>query len=368
MNKYLADLHCDTVLQVHRGYDIAVKNKNYHIDIPRLNEGGVTFQAFAIYIDPGWPETERFNHAITLINSLSRAFQANDHAIEIVTNLLQATSVMDKGKIAALLAIENGMAIENSLEKLERLFTAGIRYMTLTHAKSHEWCSSSSDEKADTYGLTRFGKDVVTKMNELGMIVDLSHVSPRAFFGVLELSDAPVLVSHSNAYALCGHDRNLTDEQLKALAEHGGLIGINFCCDFLSETYRLKTESFRGKHIKQLKLLGDMFHSPVPEEQFQRELKEHEAFIQTWRETAQSDSVTIEHAVDHIAYIVNLIGVDYVAFGSDFDGIVPAPVGLEDCSRFPELLNRLKQKGFSEEDLEKISWKNFERVFKQICG
>lgn len=366
-NSIVVDLHCDTVHKIKRGYSLAAHNQTYHIDIPRLKKGGVNFQAFALFVD-NRPDNKNFEYIDYLLQLITSEISKNSHDIMICKKSAEALKIICNNRIAALLAIENGTAIENSLEKLEYFYNKSVRYMTLCHMTSHDWCSSSSDAGGDSYGLTEFGRQVIQKMNQLKMIIDVSHVSQSAFYDVLETSTQPVIASHSNAYALCPHDRNLNDDQLKAIAENNGLVGINFFPMFLEDNYRKAAETVLKKNMSTFVKSMNIGMEKISEEEYKKRQKEFTPLVNDYFTAVKPYQVTIKHVVDHIDYIANLIGVEYIAFGSDFDGIISPPIGLEDCSKMPMITEELVQRGYADEDIKKILGLNFLRVFQSICG
>jgi len=361
----VADLHCDSIHQIKRGYDFFTENKNYHIDLPRLKKGGVNLQIFALYLDPSTAASDRFSRVDSLLTVLKNSFIDREE-IAFCQTYQDIKNAYHTNKIAALAAIENGMAIENSLEKLEYFSSQGIIYMTLTHTKSLDWCSSSSDKHSDKFGLTDFGIDVIKRMNALKMIVDVSHISVKAFHDVITHSSTPILASHSNAHALCGHDRNLNDVQLKSLADNGGLVGMNFCPVFLSEKLNQASEKFLKENAEESKNAMLPFTSETDEEKYQKTLKEFDPYFSEWKKAVEPFAVSISTVCDHIDYIGNLIGVDHIALGSDFDGILDTPTDLEDVSKIPLITKELLRRNYTESDVEKILGKNFLRFFQTV--
>jgi len=362
----VADLHCDTALQLRRGYELGERHNYYHIDIPRLKEGGVDLQVFALFVDPGVDSDKCFQEVKELYNNLLIQIEKNSDYIEICKSVSEFETIKNSNRIAAFIGIENGMAIEKDLNKLDYFYQQGIRYMTLSHAKSHDWCSSSSDEGGKKYGLTDFGRDVVSRMNELGMIVDVSHISIKAFYDTLETSSKPIIASHSNAYSICSHDRNLNDDQLKKIAEKGGVVGINFASHFLSEQFSNELKLYFSKNTNE----KDKIYLPFLSKE-KTEMDNEEGYfnlsnkIHNLFESVYPDLSII---ADHIDYITNLIGFDHLALGSDYDGLLDPPVGVDDCSKLPNLTAELLKRGYKIENIKKILGLNFLRVFKEICG
>ena len=364
-NTVVADLHCDTPLQIRRGYEIGERHNHYHIDIPRLKDGGVDLQVFALFVDAGIDLDKCFLEVENLYNPLISQIEKNKEQIEICKSVTEFERIKSSNKISAFLGIENGMAIENDLRKLEYFYEKGVRYMTLSHSKSHDWCSSSSDEGRDKFGLTDFGRVVVKKMNELGMIVDVSHISVKAFYDVIDTTDKPIIASHSNAFAICSHDRNLNDEQLRAVAKNGGVVGINFASHFLSGQFSKGLKKYFSENSAAKE---EMYNSFLATDKTKMDQDTgYLAQIHKIRNQFESIYPDLNIIADHIDYITNLIGFDHIALGSDYDGILDPPDGVEDCSKLPNLTAELLNRGYNHENLKKILGLNFIRVFKEIC-
>jgi len=364
----VADLHCDTALQIQRGYDFSKRHNTYHIDLPRLKEGGINLQVFACFLNSNILPQSRFDYVNNMISRLKTEIAKNENNIAICHNTTEANDIIDSGRIAAFLGIENGMALDNKLENIAYFYQQGIRYITLTHFISHEWCISSMDKNPAFDGLTDFGREVIREMNRIGMIVDVSHISVSAFNEVLKVTRQPVIASHSCVYALCPHNRNLTDEQLKTLAENGGMVGINFCSDFLSPQFMQASQAYRDAHPQEIKILEKILIPDLSEDDYQKKLKELEPFLSQWDKAVKNMLPTVKTVVDHIDYVVDLVGVDYVGLGSDFDGISYPPQDLADCSMVPNITRELVKRHYTESDIEKILGGNFMRVFKLVCG
>ena len=359
----VADLHNDTVLRmVEEGFDFSKRDSTGHVDLPRLKEGGVDLQVFACWIDTDTP-LERCKATVdVLLDSLYVQVERNPEKIAVCKNANEAEKIIGSGRIAAFPAIENGVAISNNLDNLDHFYNRGVRYMTLTHSKSSDWCESSSDTTAlPFHGLSDFGKTVVKRMNEMGMIVDISHASPAAVQEVLKISDDPIIASHSCVYALCDHDRNLTDEQIQAIAAKGGVIGVNFFEGYLSQEYNDLVRAFEKEHKAEIDSIEDLFYGTENWRQVQREL------YAPVTEQIVDLEINVATVVDHIDYIARLVGSDFVGLGSDFDGVHRLPEGLSDCSMLPRITEELAARGYSEDDIGKILGGNFMRVFREVC-
>ncbi len=358
----VVDLHSDTVLRmVEEGFDFAKKDSSGHMDLPRLKEGGIDLQVFACWLDTDTPIEKCRARVDQLLDSLDVQIGRNPDKIAVCKTAGEAEKIIANGKIAAFYGIENGVAIANSLDSLEHFYDRGVRYMTLTHTASNDWCISSADTAPAFHGLTEFGKDVVRRMNELGMIVDISHAHPYVVEEVLRITADPIIASHSCAYALCPHDRNLTDDQIKAIADNGGVIGINFYTGYLSKEFNDLDKAFEAEHKAEI----DSFKALYKDYGERRRAMRH-IYAEFGRKV---DSLNIDYTIilDHIDHIVNLVGPDYVALGSDFDGVHRIPKGIDDCSLMPNITAGLVARGYSEADIRKILGGNFMRVFRQVC-
>ncbi len=365
-DKIVADLHCDTVLFLRSGRDFKVRNKQGHIDLPRLHEGGVNIQMFASFIDPELCGEKAFIRANELIGLLRSEFSESED-ICLCRSSDDVYEAVRKKSIAALLAIENGTAINSDLSNLNLFYSHGVRSITLVHTRTNDICSSSSDPKSKFDGLTDFGRDVVTRMNELGMIVDISHASAGAVRDTLAISIAPIFASHSCAYAICQHDRNLADEQIRAIAEKGGMIGVNFCGRFLSNDRNILGTKYDMANLEDIKLVRHLTGGGCTKKEFDQKSDQYYEIVLRLKNAMKAAPVTVKTVVDHIDHIVNIGGIDAVGIGSDFDGIPLAPDGLDDCSKLPNLAIELERRGYKPDAIEKILAQNFMRVFEIVC-
>lgn len=329
-------------------------------DIARFKEGGVDVQIFSIFCDDRNGKGSAFNYANREIDSLYAIEARNKNRMMIVYNPSGLMRAVKEKKLAAMLGVEGGHMIEDDLDKIDSLFNRGVRYMTLTWNNSTSWATSARDESthafiASPYGLTDFGKQVVKRMNDLGMLVDISHVGERTFWDVIHTTNKPVIASHSSVYALCPVFRNLKDDQIKAIAKNGGVIQVNFYSGFLDSNYKKNQELFIARHKAE-------FDSLVAKKAPDYSIKEF--FSKEYPKEAQSLRPPLSLLIEHIDYVVKLVGVDYVGLGSDFDGIESAPRELNGVEDFPLITKALLEKGYSEKDIDKILGGNFIRVFK----
>lgn len=345
------DTHNDVLYSsvLEKGADIGQLLNFGHTDLVRLKEGGVDVQVFAVWSD----KSGDFAYANRQIDSLMSLIARNPDAIALARNPQEIEAIRTSGKIAAVIGVEGGHMIEDSLEKLDSLYARGARYLTLTWNNSLSWASSASDEVNPNYpvekkGLNEFGKLVIKRMNELGMMVDLSHVGRQTFFDVMEVTTKPVLVTHSNVYAITPSPRNLEDDQIEAVRKNGGVIGVNFYSGFIDSAYSKKV------HDAYCKYVGDDAEL----------LSTDEKLARLPLEGVNEVRPTLAQLVDHIDYLVAKAGIDHVAIGSDFDGVDSTPQGLNDVRDFPALTKGLIERGYSPEAIRKIMGENMMRVFR----
>lgn len=357
----LIDTHNDVLISVMEGMDISKDLKGRtHSDLARFKEGGVDAQFFSVWSD----ETGTYQYANQQIDSLQAIVKRHPDKLMLANSTGDIRKAVQQGKMAALIGVEGGHMIESDLKKLEQLHKRGARYLTLTWNNSTPWASSAMDEtsgklKESEKGLNDLGRQIVRRMNKLGMMVDVSHVGEKTFWDVMEVTKKPVLVSHS-----CVHDinpvfRNLTDEQIKAVAKNGGVIHLNFFSGFLDPAFTSRIDNFGAAHkaeIDSLKASGsnndaimDFLAAQYPSE-------------------VQDLRPPLSLLLDHLDHIVKLVGVDYVGLGSDFDGITSAPKQLDGVQDFPVITKELLARGYSEADIKKILGENFLRVFKANAG
>jgi membrane dipeptidase len=349
-------------MRMDEGVDIGQRGSNGHVDIPRMRDGGIDLQVFACYVSAGMLPVKAREKADRMIDAVDAQAETHHKDIAICRTAADAERTIGEGKIAVFIGIENGEAIASSLENLRHFYDRGVRYMTLTHTGSTDWCISSADNAPMFHGLTDFGRDVVRTMNALGMIIDVSHISVSAFEEVLKTTSDPVIASHSCVLALCDHNRNLTDDQIKALAANGGMIGINFFPVFLSQNFKNLAYASIAKHQTEIDAIRKRHENDAEA----RELAFYEKYGSILHQLPM-EGVDVGTVVDHIDYIVKLVGAEYVGLGSDFDGISVAPQGLNDCSMMPNITSELVRRSYSESDIKKILGGNFIRVFRQVC-
>ena len=358
----LADTHNDILSTiVQKGYNLGdnLQGKT-HTDLNRLIQGGVDIQVFSIFCDERYGKGTAFNYAIREMDTLQQVALRNPDKIVLVKNAKQLKEVLRAGKVAGLSGVEGGHMIEDNIAYLDSFYNRGARYMTLTWNNSTSWASSAADETKGqlpfgTKGLTDLGKQVVQRMNQLGMMVDISHVGEQTFYDVIKTTTKPIIASHSSVYNLCPHPRNLKDEQIRAIGKNGGVIFINFYSGFLDSSYMQRKEIFSRNHSNEVDSLV--------------RLKWHRGEVEDWLFKTYPSEVDglrppIDRLIDHINYVVKLIGVDHVGLGSDFDGIESAPKGLNGVEDFPKITDALLKQGYSKKQVKKILGGNFLRVFR----
>jgi membrane dipeptidase len=334
-----------------RRYDLTRVQPELHTDIPRLRQGGVGAQFWSAYVPAS---TDRKGTAVktTLeqIDVIRRLVRAHPDVFEMAYTAADVVRIRKAGKIASLIGLEGGHAIDNSLAVLRMLHALGARYMTLTHSENLDWADSATDTPRHK-GLTPFGEQVVLEMNRLGMLVDISHVSADTMRHVLRVARAPVIASHSSAYALAQHPRNVPDDVLKLVAKNDGVVLVNFYSGFIVPEGARATRRFFevGRELKK---------------KFPKEAEFREAFS-AWRRANPFPTGSVHTLVDHIDHIVKTAGVGHVGLGSDFDGIGTVPKQLEDVSCYPYITQELLNRGYAREDVLKVLGGNLLRVLRQ---
>ncbi len=356
---FLIDTHNDiptTAIEANLRFDSTLAPRT-HSDLERMFKGGIDAQIFSIWCDGN--KANPFQWANLEMDTVMAWTNRNPTRMQTAFSAKALRQTEKQKKLAVLFGIEGGHMIENDLAKLEYLYNRGARYMTLTWNNSTNWATSALDETTNknltTKGLNTFGKNVVKKMNELGMLVDLSHVGEQTFWDAIRTSTKPVLVSHSCVYTLCAHRRNLQDEQIKAIAKNGGVIHLNFYSGFLDPKFEARSDAFTAKH----KIEMDSLLKLNPEPYFMQ----YALFMKYPSEVADMRP-PLETLLDHIDYIVKLVGVDYVGLGSDFDGVNSLPKNLEDVTCYPLITKGLVERGYKKKAIRKILGGNFLRVLE----
>jgi membrane dipeptidase len=354
---YVFDGHNDLPWEVRKfskrfeQIDLRQDQPKLHTDIKRLAKGNVGAQFWSVYVPS---ETMRAGNAfqttveqIELVHDMIARYPDVFHLALNSDDIEEARRL---GKIASLIGMEGGHSIEESIPKLRKLYEMGARYMTLTHSDTLSWADSATDSPKND-GLSSYGEEIVREMNRLGMLVDISHVSPATMHAALNVSKAPIIFSHSSARAIADHPRNVPDDVLKRLPENGGVVMVNFFSGFVvPESARIMLKMFEVR-----RQLLDKY--PNSKEDVDREYR-------AWQLKNPYPAGDASIVVDHIEHIIKVAGVDHVGLGSDYDGIDKAPVGMEDVSTYPIITELLLRRGYSEEDIHKVLYKNTLRVIR----
>jgi membrane dipeptidase len=360
------DTHCDTPMALlNNHFDIGKRNKapENRVDFPRMKEGGLDAMFFAAFTSQKarTPEnTEAAYHlAHQMIDSVYAVCSEYSNLAEVAIHANDAARIEATGKRAIYIGMENGFPIGQDIQRVKEFYDRGVRYITLCHSSNNDICDSSTDKNGPEFnGLSRFGKKVLKEMNHLGMMIDVSHISDQSFYDVIKLSKAPVIASHSSVRSIAHHNRNMTDEMIKALAKNGGVIQICLLDDYIKDP---DTTSVRFRKENELrKQYYSKYETMSDEEKAEVRSKMREV-----REKYPKILPTVADYVDHIDYVKNLVGIDYVGIGSDFDG----GGGLADCqdvSQMPNITAEMLKRGYTEEEIYKVWGGNFFRVFKEV--
>jgi membrane dipeptidase len=356
----IIDTHADTPQALlDEDYDLASPASPYMISIPKMRSGHLGAEFFSIWVDVTWPKQDLIHRALDLVEVTDQQVARHSDVLGLATTADDIERLHGEGKIAILMGVEGGHQIEGDLRMLDIFYCLGVRYMTLTHTKNDELGDSSGDQPG-WKGLSPLGRQAVARMNQLGMMVDISHVADSTFYDALAVSKAPLMASHSSCRALCSAPRNMTDDMIRALAKNGGVMDINFYSGFLSQAYH---DGF-GKIEKQVEGQVAAARARYAKQGKRLSYLEEVRIEQRWTKNLPVPSYTA--IADHIDHAVKVGGIDHVGLGSDFDGIDSTPRGMEDVSKVPALVRELARRGYSEEDLEKILGGNVLRVMRQV--
>jgi membrane dipeptidase len=345
------DTHIDVTPKLQTSWKFTEEHKEGHIDLPRMKKGGLNALFFSIYMSGTVTGPKAVNDAIERIAAVHRLAEEVPDQVALCVSAEEVRKAHKQGKVAALMGMEGGHMINNSLAVLRMYAELGVRYLTLTHSVNTDWADSSGDQPKHN-GLTDFGKDVVRELNSLGVMVDISHVSDKTFMDAIEVSKAPMIASHSSCRAISGHARNMTDAMIKALAAKGGVIQINYLDQFID---------------------NDLFQYSQKSQTLMRELQQkypgRENAATRREEVAKqfgpAPKASWERIIDHIDHAVKLVGVDHVGLGSDFDG-GSMPAGMDDCTQLPKITEALMRKGYSASDMRKILGENTLRLMAEV--
>jgi len=356
------DTHCDTPMWFSDpDFDLGVRHDEVCIDFPKMKEGGLHAEFFAVFTGQGPRDDSSVivvhNKALAIFNSIHENVKKNAAVAEIALTADDAYRIRKEGRIAAFIGVENGYPIGKNLSGVEELYNLGARYITLSHSKNNDICDSSTDPAgAENDGLSPFGAEVVKEMNRLGMIVDISHISDKSFYDVLKISTTPVIASHSSCRALCGSPRNLTDDMLLALKQNGGVIQICILSNYLRTP---EPNPILDEKLKELqKNYGD--YSSLPDSVKKKMRNEYREIQKKYEKPA-----TVKDVVDHIDHVVQVIGIDYVGIGTDFDGGGGVD-GCHDASEMKNITLELLRRGYSKSDITKIWGSNVMRVLRKV--
>lgn len=340
-------------LRTHGGFEKVDMSKTipgFHTDIPRLREGGVGAQFWAAFVPVETAATNQAAHlTFEQIDLIYQMIERYPETFELARTADDIVRIHREGKIASLIGVEGGHSMEHSLGLLRIYYRLGVRYMTLTHSDSLDWADSATDAPR-AHGLTDFGREVVREMNRLGMLVDISHVSAETMHTVLDVSRVPVIASHSSAYAVAAHPRNVPDDVLIRIKENGGVVMANFFSGFIEPT--------SAKNMLKMFDVSRELHAKFPDE------ADFRSAMQEWRKDHRIEPGTVGTLVDHIDHLVKVAGVDHVGLGSDYDGVSTVPRDLPDVSSYPVITQELLNRGYKEAEIRKILGENVLRVMR----
>lgn len=354
----IIDTHIDVPYRLNKDWeDVTRATKRGEFDYPRAKQGGLNVPFMSIYIPAQLEQTPGASYQLAhqLIDSMEALAWRAPQKFAMAYSVDQVMQQQERGVISLALGMENGSPIEGDMKNLYEFYNRGIRYITLAHSQSNHISDSSYDIRRQWNGLSPFGKELVKEMNNVGVMVDISHVSDDAFWQAVEISKVPVIASHSSLRRYTpGFERNMSDEMIKALAENGGVIMINFGSSFVTQ---------------QANRYGDIVNKQIERinEQYGKDSDEAKQRIAAVRAKNPFPYATLEEVLDHIDHVKNLVGIEYIGIGSDYDGVGDSlPVGLKDVSTYPNLIQGLLDRGYSEADIEKILYKNFVRVWREV--
>lgn len=354
------DTHTDTTQRfIFENFDLGQRHADGSIDIPRMREGGVGAIFFAVWIRSTITGSEAVGRAVAQIEAIRQQVARHPRDLVAAKTAADILRAREASKIAVLTAVEGAHMMNGDLGVLREFDARGVSYMTLTHMKNTDWADASTDAAAHN-GLSDFGREAIAEMNQLGMIVDVSHVSDKTLSDVLEVSRAPVLASHSSCYALCATPRNLSDEMIRSLVSRGGVMQINFHMGFLSQEFR-DTETAHPEYQRQID--AEALRRCGENEACQ--LLEEDKLIRELVAEGKLPRVEWTAILDHVDHAVKVAGIDHVGLGSDCDGAT-MPFGMEDASRMPRITEGLMQRGYSETDIQKILGGNMLRLMQDV--
>jgi len=358
------DMHADTTQRlVDEEVDLGQRLQDGHLDSVRMKEGGLDAQFFSIWVEPqlygltGDGATKRADAQIAAVRALTEKYP---ETWELAKSSADIRRIVGNGKLAALMGLEGGYAIDDKIENVERYYRMGVRYMSGAWSVSTSWAGSSGDEVGQNRGLTDFGKQVISEMNRLGMMIDVSHLSDKAFWDVINTSTKPIIATHSNVRAIANVSRNLDDEMIRAMAKKGGVVCVLFYPEFLEPGWSEKKKKVDADIAPLVQQASDSEKGSAARKKIARDRVRVEEYRR------RLPPVTVARIVDHIDYIVKLVGVNHVGIGSDFDGISAVPSDLSSVADLPNLTAELLRRGYTEADIDKILGGNILRVMEDV--
>ena len=355
------DTHADTPqMMLDEGYDLAENNSPYMISLPKMRAAHWGAEFFSIWVDVDWPRQDLIHRALDLIDAVDEQVARHPDSLALAGTADDIERIHREGRIAVLMGLEGGHILQDDPRMLDIFYRLGVRYMTLTHTRNTAWADSSGD-KPQHNGLTDVGRQVVERMNRLGMIVDISHVSDKTFYDAIAASKAPLLASHSSCRALCNAPRDMSDDMIRTLASHGGVIDINYYNAFLDPAFAAALQKVSGPMEAAVTAARQKKTAQGKRLTYAEETKIRMQFVAS----IPAPSFTV--IADHIDHAVEVGGIDHVGLGSDFDGVDGmVPRGFADCSKLPDLVVELARRGYSEAELEKILGGNVLRLMRQV--
>jgi len=360
----VVDMHADTTQRlVDEGVDLDQRLAGGHLDAVRAKEGGLDAQFFSIWVEPelfGLGGPRAMKRADLQIEAVRALATKHPETWELAMTAADVRRIASAGKIAALMGLEGGYAIDEKIDNVGRYYQMGVRYMSPAWSVSTSWAGSSGDEVGKTRGLNEFGKRVILEMNRLGMMVDVSHLSDPAFWDIVKTSTKPVIATHSGCRAIANVPRNLTDDMILALAKTGGVVNVIFYPEHIEPGWSQKKKKVDAEIASLVQRASDEEKGDAVHQKLARDRVRREVYLK------RLPPVTVARIVDHIDHIVKLVGIDRVGIGSDFDGVQAVPVDLKSVADLPNLTKELLRRGYSESDIDKILGGNMLRVMEEV--
>lgn len=358
------DMHADTAQRlVDENVDLNQRLADGHLDAVRAREGGLDAQFFSIWVEPqlfGGGGAGAMKRADIQIEAVRNLAATHPETWEVATTADDVRRVAPSGKIAALMGLEGGYAIDDKIENVKRYYDMGVRYMSPAWSVSTSWAGSSGDAAGETRGLNEFGKQVIGEMNRLGMMIDVSHVSDKTFWDIVNTSTKPVVATHSGCRAIANVPRNLTDEMIRALAKTGGVVNVIFYPEHIEPGWSAKKKRVDAEIAPLVQRASEQEQGNVAQKKLARDRVRFEEYLK------RLPPVHVSRIADHIDHIVKLVGVDHVGIGSDFDGVQAVPTDMKSVADLPNLTKELLRRGYSASDVEKILGGNMLRVMDEV--